>query len=99
MRTPCTRWSNGAVWITYQPSLSAAQVTQLQNDVRGKTYVILSPYTGLPSPVVASAWGKQLTLTSASDGRIATFITTYAQGPQTPEPGSPCTGGTGTPTG
>jgi hypothetical protein len=90
---------HGAVWITYQPTLPAAQVTQLQNDVRGKTYVILSPYTGLRAPVVASAWGKQLTLTSAAEGRIATFITTYAQGPQTPEPGSPCTGGTGTPTG
>jgi hypothetical protein len=90
---------HGAVWITYQPTLPAAQITQLQNDVRGKTYVLLSPYTGLPAPVVASAWGKQLTLSSATDGRIASFITTYAQGPQTPEPGSPCTGGTGTPTG
>lgn len=90
---------HGAVWITYQPTLPAAQVTALQNDVRGKTYVILSPYQGMTSPVVASAWGKQLTLTSASDDRLGKFITTYAQGPQTPEPGSPCTGGTGTPTG
>lgn len=90
---------HGAVWITYQPTLPAAQVTALQNDVRGKTYVILSPYQGMTSPVVASAWGRQLTLASASDDRIAKFIATYAQGPQTPEPGSPCTGGTGTPTG
>ena len=90
---------HGAVWITYQPTLPAAQVTALQNDVRGKAYVILSPYQGMTSPVVTSAWGKQLALTSASDDRIGKFIATCAQGPQTPEPGSPCTSGTGTPTG
>jgi hypothetical protein len=47
--------------------------------------------------VVASAWGKQLKLTSVTDPRIGQFITAYTQGPQTPEPGAACTGGTGTP--
>lgn len=88
---------HGAVWITYQPSLSPSAVDTLQNDVRGKPYVILSPYPGLPAPVVASAWGKQLTLTGANDPRLAQFIKTYVQGPQTPEPGASCTGGTGSP--
>jgi hypothetical protein len=90
---------HGAVWITYQPNLPAAQVTALKNAVRGKTYVVLSPYAALPAPVVATAWGKQLTLTSASDGRIAKFISQYAASPNAPEPGAACTGGTGTPTG
>jgi Protein of unknown function (DUF3105) len=89
---------HGAVWITYQQNLPAAQVAQLTKDVTGKPYVILSPYKGLPTSVVASAWGTQLKLTDASDSRIAKFISTYAQGPQTPEPGAACTGGTGTPT-
>ena len=93
---------HGAVWITYRPALPAAGVTTLQNLVRGEPqdkrgHVILSPYPGLPTPVVASAWGKQLRLTSASDPRLARFITVYAQGPQTPEAGAPCSGGTGTP--
>ncbi|HEY7834914.1 MAG TPA: DUF3105 domain-containing protein [Ktedonobacterales bacterium] len=88
---------HGAVWITYQPNLVAADVTRLQNLVRGHDYVILSPYDGPPSPVVASAWGLQLKVNSASDPRIAQFISKYAQGPQTPEPGAPCSGGTGTP--
>lgn len=88
---------HGAVWITYQPNLSAAEVTTLRNDVHGHTYVVLSPYPGIPAPVVASAWGVQLRLPGASDPRLAQFIRYYEQGPQTPEPGSPCSGGTGTP--
>ncbi len=88
---------HGAVWITYRPNLPVAKTTRLTKDASGKPYVILSPYPKLPAPVVASAWGLQLTMTSAADPRIARFISKYAQGPQTPEPGAPCSGGTGTP--
>jgi hypothetical protein len=90
---------HGAVWITYQPNLPAAQLATLKKTVGSQTYLDLSPYPGLPTPVVASAWGKQLKLQSASDPRLEKFIAKYKQGPQTPEPGAPCTGGTGTPTG
>ncbi|MGE5292607.1 MAG: DUF3105 domain-containing protein [Micromonosporaceae bacterium] len=93
---------HGAVWITYRPDLPATAVSQLQHLVRGepvraREYAILSPYPGLPVPVVASAWGKQLRLAGPSDPRLQRFISTYAQGPQTPEPGAACSGGTGTP--
>ncbi len=88
---------HGAVWITYQPNLPQATVEQLRAQVRGKGYILLTPYTGLTSPVVASAWGIQLKLDSATDPRLANFISTYRQGPQTPEPGAACTGGVGTP--
>ena len=90
---------HGAVWITYQPGTSAADIALLKADVSGKAYAILSPYPGEPAQVTATAWGKQLAVSSASDPRIAKFISTYMQGPQTPEPGAACTGGTGTPTG
>lgn len=40
-----------------------------------------------------SAWGKQLTVKSAADARVAQFFTKYVQGPQTPEPGAACSGG------
>lgn len=83
---------HGAVWITYRPNLPAADVAALRNAIPG-TYVVLSPYPGLSAPVVASAWGKQLKLTGASDPRLGAFIQAYWQGPQTPEPGSACTGG------
>lgn len=52
----------------------------LRHAVTGHSYVIPSPYTGLPSPV-AAAWGVQLKLTSASDPRLAQFIAYYEQGP------------------
>ncbi|WP_194915354.1 DUF3105 domain-containing protein, partial [Catenulispora rubra] len=50
-------------------------------------------------PITVTAWGKQLNVDSATDARIAKFISKYMQGPQTPEPGAACTGGTGTPNG
>jgi hypothetical protein len=90
---------HGAVWIAYDPDLSVNDVKQLQETVRGETYTLLSPYPGLKSPVVLTAWGIQLELESASDGRIEAFIDQYQQGPQTPERGASCSDGTGSPIG
>ncbi|WP_228488947.1 DUF3105 domain-containing protein [Raineyella fluvialis] len=88
---------HGAVWITYTPDLAPDQVSVLQADAKGHTHVLVSPYPGLGSAVVLNAWGLQLPVDSASDPRVAAFIKTYEQGPQTPEPGAECSGGTGTP--
>lgn len=90
---------HGAVWITYDPNLPADQLELLRNAARGQRLVILSPYEGLPTPVVASAWSAQLQLPNASDPRLAQFVTQYQNGPFTPERGAPCTGGIGTPIG
>jgi hypothetical protein len=93
---------HGAVWITYQPTISSSQIASLQqlvisNYVGSERYIILSPYSGLPSPIVISAWGAQLDVGNASDGRLVQFIHHYAGGGQGGEPGGPCTGGTGQP--
>ncbi len=64
---------------------------------RGKPYAMQSPMEGLPSPIVASAWGLQLTVDTAADERLGTFLATYMQGPQTPERGAACFGGVGKP--
>ena len=45
----------------------------------------------LPSPVVLSAWGRQLGVDSAADPAVAAFVRAFSQGPQTPEPGAPRT--------
>jgi Protein of unknown function (DUF3105) len=87
---------HGAVWITYDPALSAADVQKLR-DLMPDSYIVLSPYPGLDAPVVASAWGVQLKLDGVDDSRLKTFIDVYRQGSQTPEPGAACTGGTGNP--
>ena len=88
---------HGAVWIAYNPQMTDVEVDELQQAVRGESYTLLSPYPDLKSPIVLTAWGIQLELESADDDRIATFIDSYQQGPQTPEQGASCVNGTGSP--
>lgn len=83
---------HGAVWVTYDPKLPTADVEKLRKEVPN-TFMVVSPYDGLPSPVVASAWGKQIHLTGVGDTRLAEFIKSYRLGPGTPELGAACTGG------
>ena len=84
---------HGAVWITYRPDLPSNQVEALARLASGNDYALLSPFDGLKSSVVASAWGVQLALDDAEDPRLERFLVKYLQGEQTPEPGAPCTGG------
>jgi len=88
---------HGAVWLTYSPDLPPDQVGVLHNLAKSQTYVLVSPFPGLPSPVVASAWGAQLQLPSATDPELAAFVKFYREGPQTREPGAACSGASGTP--
>ncbi|SDG21536.1 Protein of unknown function [Sinosporangium album] len=89
---------HGAVWITYQPNLPAAEVDKLRGIVKAQgDYMLLSPYEGLPAKVVASTWGNQLKLDGADDARLPRFIAKYKNGPDTPEPGALCSQGVGTP--
>lgn len=94
---------HGAVWITYQPSLAASEVKQLwafearQSRLQGGSrYIDVTPYPGLVSPIVASSWGFQLRLSSASDPRLQQFVNKFRYSPTySPEYQGPCTGGTG----
>ncbi len=88
---------HGAIWITYQPDLPTDQVTILQNAVRNQPYGLLSPYPGDPAPVVATVWGVQLRLETATDPRLSAFIAEYADASRAPEPQGECTGGVGDP--
>jgi Protein of unknown function (DUF3105). len=81
---------HGAVWITYSPDLDETQLNLLRATVRSQSYLLLSPYEGLPAPIVATAWGLQIHLDSADDPRLTQFIRNYRQGPQTLEPGAAC---------
>jgi hypothetical protein len=101
---------HGAVWITYQPSLPKSELDQLyaffakQRVITapqggGKSrYVDITPYPGLPTPIVITSWGFQLKLTSATDPRLQQFVDKFRYSAQySPEYGGPCTGGVGTP--
>ena len=85
---------HGAVWITYQPDLPQEQKDTIRGLVEGQTCMLASPVDGLQTPVVASAWGKQLTLESAGNPDLEQFVRAHRLGPETPEPGAACTGGT-----
>ncbi|WP_434995279.1 DUF3105 domain-containing protein [Arthrobacter sp. Ld5] len=84
---------HGAVWIAYDPEIGQAEIDKLTELVGSRSYVLLSPFPDLESPVAASAWGLQLEVDSADDPRLATFLTKYIQGEQTREPGAACSGG------
>lgn len=83
---------HGAVWVTYDPKLSADQIATLRSYMPS-TYVVMSPHEGLPAPVVASAWNRQLLLTGVDDPRLPRFFEEYWRSQLVPEPGALCTGG------
>jgi len=100
---------HGAIWITYQPSLPQTQVSRLRAFAQKQAmlpsaegapsrYMDLTPYPGLPSPIVISSWGFQLRVSSPDDPRLQQFVNKFRASPAyTPEYGGACTGGIGTP--
>jgi hypothetical protein len=83
---------HGAVWITYRPDLPKDQVDKLAGKVRGKDYLLMSPFPGLDKPISLQAWGYQLKVNNASDGRIDDFISALRQNASM-EPGAVCSAG------
>jgi len=83
---------HGAVWVTYDPALGPDELDALRMHLPS-TYVILSPFSGLPAPIVLSAWNKQLVVDSADDERIPMFLEEYWRSQFVPEPGALCSGG------
>lgn len=80
---------HGVIWITYSPDLAESEVSVLAGKA-GQRKVLVSPYPDLGSPIVASAWGRQLRLDSASDARLDQFIAAFQDGAQSPEPFASC---------
>jgi len=83
---------HGAVWITYRPDLPPDQV-QILRAAASDDFMLLSPFPGLPVPVVASSWNHQIRLDGAADSRLRAFIDRYKNNPETtPEFGATCAG-------
>lgn len=83
---------HGAIWVTYDAeALSDEELETLKGQLPS-TYVILSPFDGVPSPIVLSGWNSQLQVEEADDPRIAEFLEEYWQSQNVPEPGALCTG-------
>jgi len=81
---------HGAIWLTWRADLPPADVAALAALARSRKDIVASPWADdtLPSPLVATAWGRQLRLQSTSDPRLAQFVALYAG--QGPERGAPC---------
>ncbi|MEU0277144.1 DUF3105 domain-containing protein [Streptomyces sp. NPDC088147] len=86
---------HGAVWVTYNDKAADADVKALSEKVENTPYTLMSPVKNQAGALMLSAWGKQVTVDSATDPRVDQFFTKYVQGTQTPEPGAACTGGMG----
>lgn len=83
---------HGAVWVTYDPEALSDEDLAALRSALPSTYVILSPFEGLPSPIVLSGWNTQLEVDEADDPRIAEFLEEYWLSDDVPEPGASCTG-------
>ncbi|MDO9456951.1 DUF3105 domain-containing protein [Nocardioides sp.] len=83
---------HGAVWITYDPALADDDVAALEAQLPQNG--IMSPYDGLPAPVVVTVWGRQLALTGADDPRLPLFVEEFDDGVTAPEAFASCAGGT-----
>jgi len=100
---------HGAVWITYRPDLPREQVRALEDFVRrqpmvaftiqgvrrqtAERYIVMSPFPGLPAPIVVTSWAHQLQLDSAGDPRLQRYVDTFRTNPKySPEYGPTCEG-------
>ena len=64
----------------------------LRGLVEGNPYRMLSPYPGQTAAVSLQAWGRTLTVDSATDPMVEKFLSDFTNGPQTREVGAACSG-------
>ena len=83
---------HGAVWIAYNPDqITGPALQSLRDRVQGESYLMLSPYPGLSSPISLQSWGHQLKLSDPADERIDQFIQSLRLNQYTyPEIGASC---------
>jgi hypothetical protein len=89
---------HGVVWITYRPELPQQQLESLR-PYGNENYVIVSPYPGQNTPVIATSWRVQLELNSADDPRLEQFVNEFKRSELAPLSGNRCILGVGNPEG
>ena len=80
---------HGVVWVTYRPDISDAELDTLRGIGRQRE-TIVSPLPEQSSPVIATAWERQIQLSGANDPRLDQFIRAFRDAPSSPEPGASC---------
>ena len=89
---------HGVVWITYRSDLPERQIKSLRPYGK-ENYVIVSPYPGQDSPVIATSWRVQLELNDSDDPRLRRFVNQFRISELAPLSGNRCTLGVGSPEG
>ena len=83
---------HGAVWVTYDAAKVSGDELATLKSALPSSYIVLSPYEGLDTPIALSNWNHQLKVDSADDPRIAQFLEEYWRSDEVPEPNALCTG-------
>lgn len=87
---------HGAVWVVYRGDLAATELDLLRRLGAPGSKVLISMWEGeLPTPMIASAWGVQRAVITASDPALEDFVRLFAGSPRSPGSAAPCTGGQG----
>jgi hypothetical protein len=81
---------HGAVWIAFDPSISAADKATLKALAGPK--VLVTPYSGMDTKITLVAWERRLELPNVSDPRLKQFVDGYRDGATAPERGGRCAG-------
>src|SRR5205085_10404816 len=88
---------HGSVWITYEPGTDQDTLDTIQAivDSDPSQHILASEYPDQDSPIVLTAWDRQLKVDSIDDPRVGQFVSTYLLADTAPEPGGACSGGAG----
>lgn len=82
---------HGAVWLTYRQDLPASDLDLLRRISASRAKVLVSRWDGsLSTPLLASAWGAQQPMTSASDPGLEAFLRRFEGALSSPEHDGPC---------
>jgi len=86
---------HGVVWITYD-GVEDDTLQALATMAEGYGRLLVSEYPDQGSPLVLTAWNRQLPVDDLEDPRVQEFIDLYTgEDSVAPEPGASCEGGVG----
>lgn len=90
---------HGAVWVAYRSDVDTAVLDGVKARVESETHLLASPYPGLESPFVLSAWERQLAVDSWDDPMVENFLNDHLgrRSSTAPEAGLSCSDAVGTP--
>ncbi len=81
---------HGAVWLAYDPDQVDDATVDALRALAPATHSIVSPISGLESPIIATAWGARVQVEEPDDERLQQFVDKYWLSPSAPEPRALC---------